>query len=125
MVPGAFLVCMVRLLRILFVSVALFIVAAAVARSVERDSVAVRVPYPERLIKEFPYIYSDTAYSTRDCHVVVRAVWMSRGDRDVRVSTPEMLPVPAACAMVRFVVWRGSGHEDATFQTEAIATQRK
>ena len=55
--------------------------------SVAADSVKTRADYPERLITEFPVIYADTAYTTPQYHVVIRAVWMSKRKNKCKVTS--------------------------------------
>lgn len=81
----------------------------AATDSVPTDTVATSPPkasmpgYPERLLTDFPVIYTDTAYTTPHYHVVLRAVWMSKRGRKCKVSSPGQLPEPRDARMVRFV----------------------
>lgn len=89
--------------------------------SVAADSVKGRADYPERLITEFPVIYADTAYTTPQYHVVVRAVWMAKRKHSCKVTSPDQLPEPPDATMIRFVPCQ----EKATFHTDAMVIQRK
>lgn len=89
--------------------------------SVATDSVKGRADYPERLITEFPVIYADTAYTTPQYHVVVRAVWMAKRKHSCKVTSPDQLPEPPDATMIRFVPCQ----EKATFHTDAMVIQRK
>lgn len=78
--------------------------------------------YPERLVKDFPIIYNDTAYTAGGCHVVVRAVFTACRTRKVRVRMPEPLPCPEGGMMVRFESPR---QEKATCHSDMTETHRK
>lgn len=71
--------------------------------SVTADSVKTRANYPERLVTEFPVIYADTAYTTPQYHVVIRAVWMSKRKNKCKVTSPHQLPEPPDATMIRFI----------------------
>ena len=58
--------------------------------------------YPEKLIHDFPYIYSDTAYASEEYNVVVRAVWMAQRGRKTKVTSPDQLPTTNNESCVRF-----------------------
>ena len=67
--------------------------------------------YPERLFKEFPVIFKDTAYSSHDYHVLIRCVWTAERSRKVIIVEPELLPCPADSEMVRFTIDRSTDSE--------------
>ncbi|MCM1450161.1 MAG: hypothetical protein NC082_07445 [Clostridiales bacterium] len=82
------------------------------------DSVHERMSYPRRLLHDFPVIYADTAYSTEDYSVVLRAVWMSHGKKKCRLTSSELLPYNEESEMVKFgkFIYQDTmiSHTDAT-----------
>ncbi len=68
----------------------------------EKQSAANAANYPEKLVHDFPSIYTDTAYISEDYNVVVRAVWMTQRGRKTKVTSPDQLPEVSNCDCVRF-----------------------
>ena len=71
--------------------------------------------YPEKLIHDFPYIYSDTAYTSEDYNVVVRAVWMAQRGRKTKVTSLEQLPVTNNETCVKFISFESKSFDKADF----------
>ncbi|MDE6085734.1 MAG: hypothetical protein K2G40_04965 [Muribaculaceae bacterium] len=68
------------------------------------DNTKQNTSYPAKLIRDFPYIYADTAYSCEDYNVVVRAVWMAQRGRKTKVTSPDQLPAADNESCVRFTL---------------------
>ena len=110
---------------IVFFLFPLFPVAQVVGKPVLSDSDTIKRRYPERLLTDFPIIYNDTAYSTKDYHVVFRAVFTQCRTRKVKVTNPSPLPCPADTMMVRFKRHKGHRHENVISHNDMSETHRK
>lgn len=93
------------------------------AGTMPADSSATRMGYPERLWRDFPVIYSDTAYASPEYSIVVRAVWMKHKRSKCKVTSPDLLPLESDSDMVTF--GRVTGQDTMMFHTETMVMHRK
>lgn len=63
-----------------------------------------------KIVRDFPYIYADTAYAGEDYNVVVRAVWMTQRGRKTKITSPDQLPKVSDDECVKFISFSSDYH---------------